>query len=293
MTSINDSDTDSEFDSGGFEDDLDQDGLRLKRLTEEFQSNSSPSFEIYSRLSRELGMSELSVYQWFATERHRFREETSDELTPSNFLSHQLNLSLTKEQLSLLNLEFVQNPNLTVDKCCLLAGRLGLSKILVYKWFKSRLHKVKKKSHAKISKIHNQIENGGKTDKMMTISANLNTHARKTTKKRAQRCVFSSYELSRLKGEFLENPSLTKERRGVLAQELGLKDRQILDWFSAYRRKMIIANLNFRDRESRRLFWSVLSQSRNEEIDACISFHQVLGVALRIGMSPLDYFRYK
>nr|CAD7393808.1 unnamed protein product [Timema cristinae] len=250
---------------------------QLDRLLEEFESNSTPVFENYAQLGQELGLSEVKVYQWFTAQRHKLRKKTnSKELTPSRRSIFQIKHYLTPEQVKRLNLEFLQNPMLTADQCCVLADKLGISQVKVYRWFKSRLHKLKKQSHAKGSILHLKAEKtknrftssalldtlkhenpkghvrAEKNENSLTSSTHLSNSKHESPQEGAKKCFLSPDQLSHLKEEFVENHYPNKEHREFLAQELGLNEKKISNWFNKVRQKMINANLNLKSRSERK-----------------------------------------
>ncbi|CAG2054285.1 unnamed protein product [Timema podura] len=250
---------------------------QLDRLVEEFESNSTPVFENYAQLGQELGLSEVKVYQWFTAQRHKLRKKTnSTELTPSRPSMFQIKHYLTPEQVKRLNLEFLQNPMLTADQCCVLADKLGISQVKVYRWFKSRLHKLKKQSHAKGSvvivkpeKTKNRLTSSAQSDTLkhenpkgrvraekaknsLTSSTHLGNSKHESPKEVAKKCFLSPDQLSHLKEEFVENHYPNKEHREFLAQELGLNERKIAKWFNRVRKKMINADMNLKSRSARK-----------------------------------------
>nr|CAD7197297.1 unnamed protein product [Timema douglasi] len=250
---------------------------QLDRLLEEFESNSTPVFENYAQLGQELGLSEVKVYQWFTAQRHKLRKKTnSNEPAPSRPSMFQIKHYLTPEQVKRLNVEFLQNPMLTADQCCVLADKLGISQVKVYRWFKSRLHKLKKQSHAKGSILHVKAEKtknrlkssdlldtlkhknpkghvrAEKIETSLISSTHLSNFKHESPKEAAKKCFLNPDQLSYLKEEFVENHYPNKEHREFLAQELSLNEKKISNWFNKVRQKMMSANLNLNSRSERK-----------------------------------------
>nr|CAD7453354.1 unnamed protein product [Timema tahoe] len=171
---------------------------QLRRLKEEFQSHSYPSFEHFNKLSQELRLSEVRVYLWFVAQQHKLQDQTNCGKMTRSWSRAKLNL--TSEQINCLERSFSQDPRPTVHQCGLLAQTLGVSQIGVARWFNNRHKNLKEQ-----------------------IGANIPAEFDET--------LFSEHQLKRLNQEFLKSPQLYPDQCRKLAKDLRLSRTSVYQWF--------------------------------------------------------------
>nr|CAD7596959.1 unnamed protein product [Timema genevievae] len=171
---------------------------QLRRLKEEFRSNSYPSFEHFNKLSQELRLSEVRVYLWFVAQQHKLQDQTNCGKMTRSWSRAKLNL--TSKQINGLERSFSQDPRPTVHQCGLLAQTLGVSQIGVARWFNNRHKNLKEQ-----------------------IGANIPAEFDET--------LFSEHQLERLNQEFLKSPQLYPDQCRKLAKDLRLSRTSVYQWF--------------------------------------------------------------
>nr|CAD7453356.1 unnamed protein product [Timema tahoe] len=120
---------------------------QLHRLTKEFQLNCYPSFEHFSKLSQELGLTELRVCQWFTAQRW---QELKKKANPGKLI-------LTAEQSHILNKEFLREPTPTINHCSLLAQKTDITPLKIFKWFENRRYRMKKQNYFNMAAEYGKI----------------------------------------------------------------------------------------------------------------------------------------
>ena len=132
----------------------------------------------------------------------------------------------SSEQLAKLKKEFENNMYPTEDRKKSLATEMGMSEAKVKHWFKNKRRKI----------MMSINQSAKQAQKLMDV--NIAEDTQQSSQVTHSKTVFSSQQVARLKRELEDNRYVSIDKRKILADELGLQETQIKNWFHNRRKIM-------------------------------------------------------
>lgn len=216
-------------------------------LTEEFLKDRFLTKERTKLISEKVKMSESEVWKWFYNARQKKPEEikakldsvnepankqkaTKDIVAPVPNSNNKPNSGLSEFKELRLKKEFYLSRHLNKERTRNIAAELKLTEDQVEQWFAER-SKVVPQSKPTMKQAPIIKQNNSPASVVKQASAPTPT-TKQTTAYAPTREPFTVDKVKKLNNEFKQSQDLSRERSKSLAKQLGMTEKQIIQWFT-------------------------------------------------------------